>query len=183
MPRRGSSKPPAEPVVKPYGCDFSISEMKWLYGEADITVKTNAYFSMRTFRDIEHATKFVCKDIPVRRYKRKRYIKILLANRTKSEARIIGTWLKEALYTLCPKDVDYIAIGISGCKNSISVDDVELESSTPKIETIYIIEDRNFDSGILQDMFEKQEEIIKMMKEYMDIVDPNEIKPFWQNVK
>ena len=22
MPRRGSSKPPAEPVVKPYGCDF-----------------------------------------------------------------------------------------------------------------------------------------------------------------
>lgn len=23
MPRRGSSKPPAEPVVKPYGCDFS----------------------------------------------------------------------------------------------------------------------------------------------------------------
>ncbi len=23
MPRRGSSKPPAEPVVKPYGCDCS----------------------------------------------------------------------------------------------------------------------------------------------------------------
>lgn len=22
MPRRGSSKPPAEPVVKPYGCDL-----------------------------------------------------------------------------------------------------------------------------------------------------------------
>ena len=22
MPRRGSSKPPAEPVVKPYGCDW-----------------------------------------------------------------------------------------------------------------------------------------------------------------
>lgn len=26
MPRRGSSKPPAEPVVKPYGCD-------WLHGD------------------------------------------------------------------------------------------------------------------------------------------------------
>ena len=25
MPRRGSSKPPAEPVVKPYGCDCSAS--------------------------------------------------------------------------------------------------------------------------------------------------------------
>ena len=24
MPRRGSSKPPAEPVVKPYGCDFRM---------------------------------------------------------------------------------------------------------------------------------------------------------------
>mgnify|MGYP007083675846 CR=1 FL=1 len=24
MPRRGSSKPPAEPVVKPYGCDFYL---------------------------------------------------------------------------------------------------------------------------------------------------------------
>lgn len=24
MPRRGSSKPPAEPVVKPYGCDFKV---------------------------------------------------------------------------------------------------------------------------------------------------------------
>ena len=23
MPRRGSSKPPAEPVVKPYGCDLT----------------------------------------------------------------------------------------------------------------------------------------------------------------
>ena len=28
MPRRGSSKPPAEPVVKPYGCDF---EWNWNY--------------------------------------------------------------------------------------------------------------------------------------------------------
>ncbi len=27
MPRRGSSKPPAEPVVKPYGCDFVIDAM------------------------------------------------------------------------------------------------------------------------------------------------------------
>lgn len=26
MPRRGSSKPPAEPVVKPYGCDFAVEE-------------------------------------------------------------------------------------------------------------------------------------------------------------
>lgn len=25
MPRRGSSKPPAEPVVKPYGCDLTAS--------------------------------------------------------------------------------------------------------------------------------------------------------------
>ena len=24
MPRRGSSKPPAEPVVKPHGCDYEI---------------------------------------------------------------------------------------------------------------------------------------------------------------
>lgn len=24
MPRRGSSKPPAEPVVKPHGCDFVL---------------------------------------------------------------------------------------------------------------------------------------------------------------
>lgn len=24
MPRRGSSKPPAEPVVKPYGCDCDL---------------------------------------------------------------------------------------------------------------------------------------------------------------
>ncbi len=26
MPRRGSSKPPAEPVVKPYGCDLPLSK-------------------------------------------------------------------------------------------------------------------------------------------------------------
>lgn len=25
MPRRGSSKPPAEPVVKPYGCDLILT--------------------------------------------------------------------------------------------------------------------------------------------------------------
>jgi hypothetical protein len=161
-----------------------ISDMKWLYGEADITVKTNAYFSMRTFRDVDHAVKFVCKDIPARKYKRKRYIKILLANKTKSNARMIGTWIKEALYTLCPKDVDYIAIGIRGCKDSISIDNVEADESTkPELETVYIIEDHNWDSGILQDMFEKQEEIIKMMKEFMDEVNPNEIKPFWQNIR
>ena len=27
MPRRGSSKPPAEPVVKPYGCDFAPKQL------------------------------------------------------------------------------------------------------------------------------------------------------------
>ena len=27
MPRRGSSKPPAEPVVKPYGCDCFVNKL------------------------------------------------------------------------------------------------------------------------------------------------------------
>ena len=31
MPRRGSSKPPAEPVVKPYGCDLNQVHSGKLY--------------------------------------------------------------------------------------------------------------------------------------------------------
>ena len=36
MPRRGSSKPPAEPVVKPYGCDLSCPHpvYRWIHGHA-----------------------------------------------------------------------------------------------------------------------------------------------------
>ncbi|KAI4449683.1 hypothetical protein C823_004212 [Eubacterium plexicaudatum ASF492] len=41
MPRRGSSKPPAEPVVKPYGCDFGyyISGIEFLADENQIGIE------------------------------------------------------------------------------------------------------------------------------------------------
>ena len=42
MPRRGSSKPPAEPVVKPYGCDF-----EWLYGK----LEPGIYYIVKTVTD------------------------------------------------------------------------------------------------------------------------------------
>ncbi len=39
MPRRGSSKPPAEPVVKPYGCDFD--SVQAFYREFDASKREN----------------------------------------------------------------------------------------------------------------------------------------------
>ena len=33
MPWRGLSRPPAEPVVKPYGCDWSLSQLQFYKGK------------------------------------------------------------------------------------------------------------------------------------------------------
>lgn len=46
MPRRGSSKPPAEPVVKPYGCDLLANLVFMCYsisiGEGFLSVQASA---------------------------------------------------------------------------------------------------------------------------------------------
>ena len=44
MPRRGSSKPPAEPVVKPYGCDFGRNVMR---GEKGIRILAPSPYKIR----------------------------------------------------------------------------------------------------------------------------------------
>lgn len=65
MPRRGSSKPPAEPVVKPYGCDWTHVEQLFNYGSAvrKVMYTTNAIESVNSsFRKVTKKGSFPNED-------------------------------------------------------------------------------------------------------------------------
>lgn len=161
------------------------SRLNWEFGEADITAKTCAYIAMDGFADFNHAVKYTCKNVPERKYIKKRYIKITARNSEEETLRIIATWLREAFYSLCPEDIDYLAVCMEDCKDSGSISNIIFlnKQTNEKEESICILEDRDRDSGILQDIFEKQDRIAVTMNEYMRTMDLSILQKFLEQIK
>lgn len=155
--------------------------IQWEYEEADIMVKTLSFVSMSSFMDVEHGTNFFCKNVPNRSYYCKRYIKISLEDTQDITAEDYAVWMKESFFTLCPEEVDYLAVCIEDYEKSVSISNLHLNKGrgNGNAKCVYIIEDRDRDSGIIQDIFEKQNRIMNMLEEYKQngkLVIPNEFK-------
>lgn len=156
------------------------SGIKWEYGEADIRVRTYAYYEMKQFADFGQAIEYLCNNIPDRKYIRKRFIKVTVKENSRACLREIATWLSEAFYSLCPDEKDYLAVCLDNCKDSRSIYNVTfLDGDQNKWEkAIYIFEDRERDSGILQDMYEKQDIIMNTMNDFMTTMEKNILEHF-----
>lgn len=144
---------------------------------------------MEQFHDLENAVIGISRKVPERIYKKKRYIEIKIINAVAETVLTMASWLKEAFYSLCPDFVDYISVCMEddvcldykkACISKIEI--IKSESSQNnednKAVCIYIIEDMDKDTGILQNMYEKQVKIMDTMYNYMLWSGEKEIYPF-----
>lgn len=164
----------------------------WKLEKADILVETCGYLEMEQFRGFGNANYRICRHVPERKYKKKPYIKIQVEVREEREARIIATWLKEAFYTLCRKYYDYLAVGMEGVE-SVSLSSIEIRETPEKktvdlqknvkpVHNIYIIEDMDQDSGILWEIYEKQNDIMLLLGKFLSQDKGANIEPFMEDI-
>lgn len=151
-----------------------IYNVCWEWKQLDISSVTLGYVKMPRFNDFSKGIYTSAQGIDVREYQNKEVLKLYIPGADAVIHMYFAIILREILYTLCPKDINYLGIGIqTDNENELIQEYIDLgiiwqiEMLQEKENCIYILEDSIYDLGILQVLQQKMEYIVNLIVSYI----------------
>lgn len=151
------------------GGSRTINQIKIYRGCLDLSINTKGYLDMKSYNDLKHAVKAEVNHIPIRQYRKKQALKIVLGS-SSEEARVsITIMLNEIFRTVYPENCDYIA-AVTDCTGIADMPEgmmYSLEGSYEK-NCIYIIEDSQLDLGLILSVERNMKKFLEIVMDYSE---------------
>lgn len=153
------------------GCEKVINGIQVASGYLNLSIHTDGYLEMKCFNDLKNAVPVQVDNIPVRNYRRKNALKIVLPGEKVTPQIRFQTcvMMNEIFRSVFPEDYDYItAITDTSQLENVPAGLVFDLKGNQEPDAIYIIEDSQLDMGLIIAVERNLKKFLEIIWDYCD---------------